>query len=99
MMQNQLNYLEVGSDFEITEHTAQLLTFVFFAMTFSAGLPLMTPLCCLAFIVFFRVDKMFLCRFYKRPPFYGDGSIRIVIGVLPYAAILVRTSCQDVFFF
>ena len=88
-MQNQLNYLEVGPEFEVTEHTAQLLTFIFFAMTFSAGLPLLMPLCFLAFVVFFRVDKMLLCRFYRKPPFFGDSSLRIVVNALPYAAIIV----------
>jgi len=89
VMQHQLNYYEVGSDFEITEHTAQLLTYLFFAMTFASGLPLMMPLCCFAYMVFFRVDKMLLCRFYKKPPHFGDGSIRMVVTCLPFAAILV----------
>jgi len=88
VMQNDLNKLEVGPIFDSTTHTAQLLTLLFFAMTFAPGLPLMMPLCCFTFIMYFRIDKMLLCRFYQRPPQLGDSAIRVVISLLPYAAII-----------
>ena len=87
-MQHDLNMLEVGPVFDSTTHTAQLLTLLFFAMTFAPGLPLLMPLCCFAFILYFRIDKYLLCRFYQKPPHYGDAAIRIVISQLPWAAVL-----------
>jgi hypothetical protein len=87
-MQHDLNMLEVGPVFDSTTHTAQLLTLLFFAMTFAPGLPLLMPLCCFAFILYFRIDKFLLCRFYQKPPQLGDAAIRIVIAQLPYAAII-----------
>lgn len=87
-MQHDLNMLEVGPVFDSTTHTAQLLVLLFFAMTFAPGLPLLMPLCCFAFILYFRIDKFLLCRFYQKPPQLGDAAIRIVIEQLPWAAVI-----------
>lgn len=87
-MQRDLNLLQVGDVFDATTHTAQLLTLLFFAMTFSPGLPLLMPLCCLTFLMYFYVDKILLCRFYQKPSQIGDASIKIVVSYLPYAAVL-----------
>jgi hypothetical protein len=88
VMQHDLNMLEVGPVFDSTDHTAQLLTLLFFAMLYAPGLPLLMPLCCFAFTLYFRVDKFLLCRFYQKPPHIGDEAIRLVISYLPYAAVL-----------
>lgn len=88
VMQNDLNMLQVGDVFDATTHTAQLLTLLFFAMAFAPGLPLLMPLCCFAFVLYFRIDKMLLCRFFQKPPQIGDGSIRLVLKYLPYAALI-----------
>lgn len=87
-MQHDLNMLEVGPVFDSTDHTAQLLTLLFFSMTFAPGLPLLMPLCGFAFLLYFNIDKFLLCRFYQRPPQLGDAAIKIVIKVLPYAAVI-----------
>ena len=88
VMQHDLNMLEVGPVFDSTDHTAQLLTLLFFAMLYAPGLPLLMPLCCFAFTLYFRVDKFLLCRFYQKPPHIGDAAMRLVISYLPYAAVL-----------
>lgn len=87
-MQHDLNMLEVGPVFDSTVHTAQLLTLLFFAMTFAPGLPLLMPLCCFTFIMYFNIDKYLLCRFYQKPPQLGDAAIKIVINYLPWAAVI-----------
>lgn len=87
-MQHDLNMLEVGPVFDPTDHTAQLLTLLFFTMTYGPGLPLLMPLCCFAFILYFRVDKVLLCRYYQKPPQVGDAAIRNVLTILPYAALV-----------
>ena len=88
VMQQELNKLEIGPEVKITLHTAQLLSYIFFAMTFASGLPLMLPLITLSFIMYFNVDKLLLLRFNVKPPYMGDGSIRTVIALLPYAAVV-----------
>lgn len=60
--QRALNLLEVGPVFDSTDHSAQLLTLLFVQMTFGCGIPLLTPLCLVAFVCYFRVDKLLLCR-------------------------------------
>jgi hypothetical protein len=87
-MQHDLNMLEVGQVFDSTDHTAQLLTLLFFAMMYSPGLPLLMPLCCFAFTLYFRVDKYLLCRYYQKPPHIGDEAMRLVVSYLPYAAVI-----------
>lgn len=88
VMQHDLNMLEVGPVFDSTDHTAQLLTLLFFSMTFAPGLPLLMPLCCFTFVLYFRVDKLLLCRYYQAPPHIGDATIRLVVHLLPIAAIV-----------
>eukprot|EP01039_Chlorochromonas_danica_P003057 gene3057-3337_t len=88
VMQHDLNMLEVGPIFDPTDHTAQLLTLLFFTMTYAPGLPLLTPLCCVAFALYFRVDKVLLCRWYQKPPQVGDAAIRNVLRLLPYATLI-----------
>lgn len=80
--------LEVGQVFDSTDHTAQLLTLLFFTMTYGPGLPLLMPLCLFAFVLYFYVDKLLLCRFYQAPPHVGDKAIRILIELLPVAALI-----------
>jgi hypothetical protein len=75
-MQKDLNALMVGDVFDSTDHAAQLLTLLFFAMIYSSGLPLLIPLCCFAFILYFRVDKFLVCRYFQKPPNIGDAVIR-----------------------
>ncbi len=86
--QRDLNLLEVGGVFDSTDHSAQLLTLLFFAMMFAPGLPLLMPLCCFAFILYFRVDKLLLCRYYQKPPNVGDAAVRMVVTYLPFAAVI-----------
>jgi hypothetical protein len=86
--QHDLNMLEVGSTFDSTDHSAQLLTLLFFAMMYAPGLPLLMPLCCFAFTVYFRVDKLLLCRYYQKPPNVGDAAIKLALYYLPFAAVL-----------
>ena len=88
VMQYDLNQIEVGPVFDSTDHTAQLLILLFFAMTFSPGLPLLMPLMCLVFSLYFLVDKLLLCRHYQKPPQLGPSAIKVVTAYLPYAAIL-----------
>lgn len=88
VMQYDLNQIEVGPVFDSTDHTAQLLILLFFAMTFAPGLPLLMPLMCLVFSLYFRVDKFLLCRHYQKPPQLGPSAIKVVTAYLPYAAIL-----------
>ena len=88
VMQYDLNQIEVGPVFDSTDHTAQLLILLFFAMTFAPGLPLLMPLMCLVFSLYFRVDKFLLCRHYQKPPQLGPSAIKVVTAYLPYAAII-----------
>jgi hypothetical protein len=87
-MQDELNDMEVSTEFDVVTNTSQMLALVFYAMTYSAGLPILMPLSCLTFIVYFSIHKRLLCRFYKRPAKIDDAIIRSVIRFLPYAALI-----------
>lgn len=88
VLQHQVNAQVVGPVFDSTLHQAQLLTILFFAMTYGAGVPVLMLLCCMSFLLFFRLDKVLFCRYYQRPPFTGDGVMKFVLSSLPYAALI-----------
>ncbi|CAE7377180.1 unnamed protein product, partial [Symbiodinium microadriaticum] len=51
-------------------------------------LPFMMPLLLLAYVMYFRVDKMLLMRFYERPPKMGDAVMRVVLMLMPWAIVI-----------
>lgn len=87
-MQADVDALELGGVFDTTQHTAQLLALLFFAMTYAGGLPLLTPLLALTFVIYYRGDKALLCKHYEKPPKIGDAIMTFVLDVLPWAAIV-----------
>jgi hypothetical protein len=90
-MQADLNALEVGSVFDASTHMAKCLALFFFAMTYSAGIPILMPVCGIAFCLFFYVDRLLLCRFYQKPPKYGDAAMKLLLRALPFA-VLIRVA-------
>lgn len=87
-MQADLNALEVGNVFDASTHMAKCLALFFFAMTYSAGIPVLMPVCGLAFCLFFYIDRLLLCRFYQKPPKYGDAAMKLLLEALPFALLI-----------
>ena len=67
---------------------ALLLTLLFFTMMYAPGLPLLTPLCSLAFALIFRADKLNVCRYRRKPPVTGDAVFSLLLSLLPLAGML-----------
>lgn len=88
ILQDEVNALYVGPPFDVATRTATLLMLVFYIMTFSPGLPILTPLACIAFTLAFRIQKRILLRHAARPPHMDSQIMRNVLGLLPYAAII-----------
>lgn len=88
VMQYDLNRLEVGPIFLPTLQFANVLALLFITMTFTTGLPLLTPIAMIGFILYFRIDKYLVGRYYRKPSVLDDRMIRAVIHYLPYAAII-----------
>mmetsp|Transcript_20473 Transcript_20473/g.45552 ORF Transcript_20473/g.45552 Transcript_20473/m.45552 type:complete len:1419 (+) Transcript_20473:89-4345(+) len=93
--QHQLNKIQIDSKtFDVRVRTGQVLAWVFTAMTYSAGVPLMVPLAAFSLLMLFRNDKYYLLRFYKRPDEIGKELALWALRVLPYAAVVkVFASC------
>lgn len=87
-MQADLNELFIGPIFTSTGHSAHLLALVFLVMTYAPSLPILNCLLCATFYLFFNIDKRLLCRYYQRPAYLSDGAYRIIISLLPYAAVV-----------
>jgi hypothetical protein len=68
VMQHELNMMEVGPVFSPTQHCAQLMVLLFFAMTLGPGIPILMPLSGLAFSIYFYFDKLLLLRYYQVNP-------------------------------
>ena len=67
VMQQDLNHLFVGPEFDITVATAQNLSLFFFAMTYASALPLLMPLSASLLFLSYTTDKFLICRYYRRP--------------------------------
>ena len=88
IIQDEVNALYVGPSFDVATRTAKLLMLVFFLMTFAPGLPILVPLACITFTLFFRIQKRILLRHDKRPPHMDCKIMHNVLSLLPYAAII-----------
>ena len=88
VMQEDLNAYEVGPVFETSFSSANVLTLVFFAMTYACGLPLLMPLLAFTLILFFNLDKLMICRFNHKPARISVGIIQTIVYLLPYAEII-----------
>lgn len=88
VMQSDLNQLYVGPRFDVTERYPQLLNILFFAMTYSTGMPLMLLFALLFFSLSYLVDRFLLLRFYRRPPQRDERLQRTVNRILPYALLV-----------
>lgn len=86
--QQELNLMEVGNKFDETDNFAHLLALLFFGMMYASGLPILVPLMCLTFSLYFYTDKLLLSRYFMKPPRQGDGTMKIVLDYLPFAGIL-----------
>jgi hypothetical protein len=88
VMQQDLNLLLVGPDFDITVATAQNLALFFFAMTYATALPLLMPLGFILLMLSYWTDKMLICRYYQRPPYSGTGVMKTVLECMFWAGLL-----------
>lgn len=86
--QYDLNELLAGSVYSPTSHMAQLLTMLFLGMTYAPGIPVFMPLLSLTFFVYFNIDKYLTIRVWRRPPYRGDQENKIILALLPFAAIV-----------
>jgi hypothetical protein len=57
-------------------------------MTFAAGVPLLVPLCAIALIGLYRMDRYLFCRSYKQPGKMSTSLLEWVLRVLPWAAVV-----------
>ena len=101
--QFELNQMVVGPVFDPSVSNAYFLSVLFFAMTYSAGLPIMMPMACIALNVLRFMDRLLLLRLNIKPPQMGDEVMQLTLKILPFAAIIRLTfaiwmmSCSDVF--
>lgn len=101
--QFELNQIVVGPVFDPSVSNAYFLSVLFFAMTYSAGLPIMMPMACAALNVLRFMDRLLLLRLNMKPPQMGDEVMQLTLKILPFAAIIRLTfacwmmSCSDVF--
>ena len=88
-LQSQVNKVLVDeTSFDVPTRTGRYLSWVFVAMTYSAGLPALLVLAALAMVLLLRMDREFYCRFYrKQSKSSREGLGRWVASMLPFAAI------------
>jgi hypothetical protein len=88
VLQYELDQLQIGPLFHLSQKNAHFLSMLFFAMTYAAGLPMLMPMAFVTLSVLFQVDRLLLLRFNQKPPLVGDGMMQIIMKILPFAAII-----------
>lgn len=67
---------------------SQLLTMVYIALIFGAGMPIVYPIVVLTFIVTYWMDKITVLRVYRKPPRYGKILTKVTREWLNLAIFL-----------
>lgn len=88
VMQADLNDMQIGPVFDYTKNKSYLLMLMFLSMSFGPGLPILIPLSCITFTLYFIVDRYLICGYYQKPPHVGVGTMKIALGALYYAGII-----------
>ena len=88
LLQQDLNSLYVGPQFDMVYRTGQLLSTIFFAAMYSSGLPILLVFALLTILTSYGVDYLLLLRFYRRPPQRDHRLHQQMCRCLPYALLL-----------
>ena len=86
--QAQMDELFVGAQFHTPPRYPLVITMVVVSLVYSAGLPMLLPLAAFGFMLQYAVDKWMLLRFYRKPPAYDEGMTRLLITIMPWAALI-----------
>jgi len=77
-----------STTFDARIRSGETLAWIFTAMTFAAGIPLLLPIIALALVLLYRMDKYLFCRYYIQPKKSTSALMLWVLQMLPYAAML-----------
>jgi RNA recognition motif-containing protein len=86
--QLECNKLAVGSEFDLNKSSSTIMTLLFMAMTYGAGIPMFMPLLCAIFGFTYYVDKLLMCRYYQKPPLISAIMMTKIVTLLPFAAVI-----------
>ncbi|GAQ81334.1 hypothetical protein KFL_000770270 [Klebsormidium nitens] len=86
LIQSDLNKLMEGLEFTLADRYGQLLTLIFVAMVFSAGIPILHLILTAAIHIIYWVDKITLLRLSRTPAQYDDTMTNAFLATLPWAA-------------
>jgi hypothetical protein len=88
LTQDELNTSIIGPKFDLAYNYSQLLTSIFISFTFSAGIPLLYPIACANFAVYYMLEKYLFVNMYKIPPHFNLTIGRRVTFFIPVALTL-----------
>ena len=86
--QHDLELLYTDSEISAPEVYAQIISFLWSTMTFSAGLPVLYPISCLNFIIFYWMYKILLLKFFSKSKKLDQGIARLSIRYMLISVIL-----------
>lgn len=78
-----------GSDYLIHFKYSAILNVVFVTFMYGLAIPLLFPLACLFFIIFFVVERLALTYSYKKPPMYDEKLNESAIATLKWAPVFM----------
>jgi hypothetical protein len=83
-----LTYSYVGPQFSLSLRSAQTLMTGTVALMYGGGMPILYPIACMSFLLFFWVDKFLIVRYYRHPPEYDARLSRWAVFVMSFAVVL-----------
>jgi len=86
--QDDLNAIWTLPMFRLSDRYAQTLSMVLVVMTFSAGMPLLTPMLAVFFFFCYWTDKFMLLKGSQRPPVLDEATAKQTCRFMFLAAIL-----------
>ncbi|RYE99757.1 MAG: hypothetical protein EOO41_00595, partial [Methanobacteriota archaeon] len=86
--QDEMNSIFVAPEFAVTARYSGMLTFLFGAFMFGAGMPMLYVLAALAICALFVLDRWMLLRFSSKPSGLGVDTALVTISAFPFALLL-----------
>ena len=88
IFQTDYESLYLGPEYLIEFRYSNMITMIFLALMFGAGMPILYFFASWIFLITYWIDKLTLLRIYRKPPCYGVEVMKFSRDILTVAIIL-----------
>eukprot|EP00981_Chlorochromonas_danica_P004112 scaffold801_cov178-Ochromonas_danica.AAC.17 len=88
LTQDELNKAFAGPEFGFASSYAQLMSTFCVTLTFSSGIPLLYPIACANYLLYYYVEKYFFVHIYRIPPHFNTYVGKRATSFIPLGLLL-----------